>query len=110
LLAELPCIVIRGISDYADSHKNDNWQHYAAAAAAACAKELLSYLHVEVISFPRTRNSLSSDLNYQIPLRAIGHWETVPKGPPGGSRSTFGMEDEKWSMRIPTNRPYRTFP
>lgn len=44
ILTELPCIVIRGISDYADSHKNDAWQHYAAAAAAGCAKELLSYL------------------------------------------------------------------
>ncbi|KAL3487999.1 purine and uridine phosphorylase [Aspergillus germanicus] len=49
LLAELPCIVIRGIADYADSHKNDKWQHYAAAAAAACAKELLSYIDVEDI-------------------------------------------------------------
>ncbi|KAJ5781119.1 hypothetical protein N7457_006279 [Penicillium paradoxum] len=38
------CIAIRGISDYADSHKNDAWQHYAAAAAAGCAKELLSYV------------------------------------------------------------------
>jgi nucleoside phosphorylase len=38
------CIAIRGISDYADSHKNDDWQHYAAAAAAGCAKELLSYV------------------------------------------------------------------
>jgi nucleoside phosphorylase len=44
ILTELPCIVIRGISDYADSHKNDAWQHYAAGAAAGCAKELLSYL------------------------------------------------------------------
>jgi nucleoside phosphorylase len=38
------CIAIRGISDYADSHKNDAWQHHAAAAAAGCAKELLSYV------------------------------------------------------------------
>lgn len=44
IASELPCAVIRGISDYADSHKNDGWQHYAAATAAACAKELLSYL------------------------------------------------------------------
>jgi nucleoside phosphorylase len=36
-----PCVVIRGISDYADYHKNDLWQGYAAATAAACAKELL---------------------------------------------------------------------
>ncbi|KAF4205337.1 hypothetical protein CNMCM8927_006339 [Aspergillus lentulus] len=47
IMTEFPCIVIRGISDYADSHKNDKWQHYAAAAAAGCAKELLSYLNPE---------------------------------------------------------------
>lgn len=37
-----PCLVIRGICDYADSHKNRIWQPYAAATAAAYAKELLS--------------------------------------------------------------------
>ncbi|KAM0720996.1 hypothetical protein Q7P37_003281 [Cladosporium fusiforme] len=40
------CIVIRGISDYADSHKNDEWHGYAAAAAAALAKELLGYMRL----------------------------------------------------------------
>ncbi|KAL2812481.1 hypothetical protein BJX63DRAFT_242411 [Aspergillus granulosus] len=35
-------LVIRGICDYADSHKNKLWQGYAAAAAAAYAKELVS--------------------------------------------------------------------
>ncbi|KAI0972459.1 nucleoside phosphorylase domain-containing protein [Xylaria arbuscula] len=44
LSTELPYLVIRGISDYADSHKNDAWQHYAAAAAAAATKEILAYL------------------------------------------------------------------
>ncbi|ETS81074.1 hypothetical protein PFICI_06076 [Pestalotiopsis fici W106-1] len=47
LSTEFPYIVIRGISDYADSHKNDAWQHYAAAAAAACTKEFLTYLDPE---------------------------------------------------------------
>lgn len=41
LLNNWPCLVIRGISDYADSHKNDGWKLYAAGAAAAFAKELL---------------------------------------------------------------------
>ncbi|KAF2678090.1 purine and uridine phosphorylase [Lentithecium fluviatile CBS 122367] len=41
VMEEHPCIVIRGICDYADSHKNKGWQNYAAATAAACAKELL---------------------------------------------------------------------
>ncbi|KAJ5157302.1 uncharacterized protein N7482_008402 [Penicillium canariense] len=44
LMNGFPCIVIRGISDYSDSHKNDCWQPYAAAAAAGIAKELLGYL------------------------------------------------------------------
>ena len=35
------CLVIRGIADYADSHKNEMWQHYAAGTAAAFARELL---------------------------------------------------------------------
>jgi nucleoside phosphorylase len=37
-------VAIRGISDYADSHKNDAWQKYAAAVAAACAKEFLTMM------------------------------------------------------------------
>ncbi|KAK5242764.1 hypothetical protein LTR20_001091 [Exophiala xenobiotica] len=35
------CLVIRGICDYADSHKNKIWQPYSALAAACYAKELL---------------------------------------------------------------------
>ena len=42
---DLPCLVIRGISDYADSYKTDKWQKYASATAAAFAKELLGYVH-----------------------------------------------------------------
>jgi nucleoside phosphorylase len=44
LMAEFPCLVIRGICDYADSHKNKQWQGYAALAAAAYAKEVLAYV------------------------------------------------------------------
>ena len=41
LVDTFPCVFIRGICDYADSHKNKIWQPYAAATAAAYAKELL---------------------------------------------------------------------
>lgn len=44
LMGSFPCLVIRGICDYSDSHKNKQWQEYAAAAAAAYAKELLSVI------------------------------------------------------------------
>jgi nucleoside phosphorylase len=41
LIDSFPCLIIRGICDYADSHKNKQWQLYAAATAAVYAKELL---------------------------------------------------------------------
>jgi nucleoside phosphorylase len=36
-----PCLVIRGICDYSDTHKNDQWHGYAAIVAAAYAKDVL---------------------------------------------------------------------
>jgi nucleoside phosphorylase len=44
LMDRFPCLVIRGICDYADSHMNKRWQPYAAATAAAYANELLSLI------------------------------------------------------------------
>ncbi|KAF1983490.1 hypothetical protein K402DRAFT_162769 [Aulographum hederae CBS 113979] len=44
LMDSFPCLVIRGICDYADSHKNKRWQRYAAATAAAFTKELLGVI------------------------------------------------------------------
>ena len=41
LMDNFPCLVIRGICDYSDNHKNEIWQPYAAATSAAYAKELL---------------------------------------------------------------------
>lgn len=48
-----PCFVIRGICDYADSHKNKAWQEYAAAVAAAYAKELLSIVQLNEVQGDR---------------------------------------------------------
>ncbi|GIC84360.1 uncharacterized protein Aud_000176 [Aspergillus udagawae] len=42
LMDQLPCLVIRGICDYCDSHKNKEWQEYAALSAAAYAAALLA--------------------------------------------------------------------
>ncbi|KAK6518984.1 hypothetical protein TWF281_003675 [Arthrobotrys megalospora] len=41
LMNDFPCLVIRGICDYSDTHKNKQWQPYAALVAAAYARELL---------------------------------------------------------------------
>lgn len=42
LMNRFPCLVVRGICDYSDSHKNKGWQGYAAMTAAAYAKDLLA--------------------------------------------------------------------
>jgi nucleoside phosphorylase len=44
LMNNVPCLVIRGICDYCDSHKNDEWHKYAALTSAAYARELLLVL------------------------------------------------------------------
>ncbi|KAB8360901.1 hypothetical protein FH972_024634 [Carpinus fangiana] len=44
LMHTFPCLIVRGISDFADSEKNDEWQRHAAANAAAYTKELLAHL------------------------------------------------------------------
>ncbi|KAG7123567.1 hypothetical protein HYQ44_002203 [Verticillium longisporum] len=46
MMDNLECLPIRGICDYSDSHKNKGWQDYAAATAAAYARELVERLPV----------------------------------------------------------------
>lgn len=55
---QFPCIVVRGICDYADAANNDEWQEYAAAVAAAYAKELLGWVQ-------------SSDVDTENPVKII---------------------------------------
>ncbi|KAE8372510.1 hypothetical protein BDV26DRAFT_297790 [Aspergillus bertholletiae] len=51
VLLDLPCLVIRGVSDYCDSHKNDLWKAYAAATAAAYARQIFFHLPLDAVSF-----------------------------------------------------------
>jgi nucleoside phosphorylase len=58
LMDNFPCLVI---CDYADSHKNNDWQGYAAAVVAAFAKELLLVVPViSVDSMPNMQDILSN--------------------------------------------------
>ncbi|CAI7572429.1 unnamed protein product [Penicillium manginii] len=55
LMNTFPCLVIRGICDYSDSHKNKEWQGYAAMVAAAYAKDLLQRIPLNKIEADRIR-------------------------------------------------------
>jgi nucleoside phosphorylase len=53
LMNRLPCLVIRGICNYSDSHKNDKWQKHAAMMAAAYAKDILLILQPQTVAAER---------------------------------------------------------
>jgi nucleoside phosphorylase len=67
LMDTLRCLVIRGICDYADSHKNKQWQGYAATVAAAYAKALLTMLP----SSQRMITSQSESKRKEVLLRSL---------------------------------------
>jgi nucleoside phosphorylase len=66
LMNMLPTLVIRGICDYCDSHKQKQWQGYAALTAAAFAKVLLSVLPVQVATTTQLRHG-------RLSIRALTH-------------------------------------
>ncbi|KAL7948778.1 purine and uridine phosphorylase [Trichoderma barbatum] len=65
LMNQFPCLVIRGICDYSDSHKNKVWQGYAAMTAAAYAKDLINRLCPTDIGAPQGTSSFSSNQTEQ---------------------------------------------
>lgn len=72
LMNNFPCLVIRGISDYADSHKNDKWQAHAAGTATAYAKELLSVIPAaEVVNTRRAEDVMNGARSQFIDCIAI---------------------------------------
>ncbi|KAE8339158.1 hypothetical protein BDV24DRAFT_152912 [Aspergillus arachidicola] len=65
----LPCMIVKGVRDYADGYVSEEWEKYAAATAAACAKAILE----EWIASPR--------LNYDCINRLHGSAMTVKLKP-----------------------------
>lgn len=50
VIEDTHCLVIRGISDYADSHRASlDWHNYAAGTAAAFAREILCRIRPETV-------------------------------------------------------------
>ncbi|USP80370.1 hypothetical protein yc1106_07644 [Curvularia clavata] len=111
LMNRFPCLVIRGISDYADSHKNDKWQAHAAGTAAAYAKELLSVIRTtEGVNAHRAEDSTSS---------GGGKHCRQPSSPDHASNKRLkttisnGVENgsaKQWTVPLPTHsrEPSRT--
>ncbi|KAM0252835.1 hypothetical protein ACHAQJ_007520 [Trichoderma viride] len=60
LMNTFPCLVVRGVSDYCDSHKNDGWHKFASTTAACYCKCLLDLLSPEHIEHEPTAASVTN--------------------------------------------------
>lgn len=82
-----PCLVVRGICDYSDSHKSKDWQCYAAATAAAYAREILLNMDERVVmGLESIRGSI--DDGYTGPVALDTKFSVTNSGANAGSMTT----------------------
>ncbi|KAK6358351.1 hypothetical protein TWF730_007695 [Orbilia blumenaviensis] len=67
IMNDFPCIIIRGICDYCDGHKNRIWQPYAAIVAALYGKSLLDKVLTGAAA--QELENETNDMNFTIPFR-----------------------------------------
>lgn len=91
VMNRLPVAVIRGISDFADAEKNDEWQFYAAATAAAYAKQLMLSL-----SPLQAKKGIWTPMQYYLNVLTYTRYAPEPafanKDEPGSSRYHAGRK------------------
>ncbi|KAJ5928365.1 hypothetical protein N7466_007321 [Penicillium verhagenii] len=91
LMNNFPCLVIRGVCDYADSHRNEDWQGYAAMVAAAYTKELLSRI------VPR---SLHEEKKVSEILYAVKNTQETTRNIQSSVKEIRQLEDDQESQRL----------
>ncbi|EGU73814.1 hypothetical protein FOXB_15674 [Fusarium oxysporum f. sp. conglutinans Fo5176] len=80
LINHFPCLVIRGICDYSDSHNKD-WQGFAAMVAAAYAKDLLRQIPPNKVEAERRIGEVLSSIETvrsNQHVAAIKDWLSPP--------------------------------
>ena len=65
LMDILPCLIVRGISDYCDARKSKQFQPYSALSAAAYAKELLSVIPEAMPVHDQARQIVLESLQFE---------------------------------------------
>ncbi|KAF2228899.1 purine and uridine phosphorylase [Viridothelium virens] len=71
LTNNFPCLMIRGVCDYADSHKDKRWQAYAAGTAAAYAKELFLAIPTADVMKTQTIDKATRELGLKVVAEGV---------------------------------------
>ncbi|THX02634.1 hypothetical protein D6D18_03960, partial [Aureobasidium pullulans] len=66
LMNQFPCLVVRGVCDYSDSHKNKKWQGYAAMTAAAYTRDLLATIKPRGLENERRLKDVLGELSNKL--------------------------------------------
>ncbi|KJK66420.1 hypothetical protein P875_00021441 [Aspergillus parasiticus SU-1] len=94
IMTRIPAAVIRGISDFADSSKNDCRQPYAAITAAAYSKEVLTKLSSEARgSCPGPRSAPYTNQDARLAQVLPERWTFV------GRETELSYLDEELGLR-----------
>ncbi|KAI9148802.1 hypothetical protein HJFPF1_10844 [Paramyrothecium foliicola] len=116
LMDNFRCIVIRGICDYADAHKNKAWQEHAAAVAAAYAKELLEVVDPRDVEGEAVLKDARNKLSYAIDsmertearLRRLQHLDWIASDAFGGRQSdTLRRRHPETASWFLSSNPYQ---
>ncbi|KAF4917995.1 Vegetative incompatibility protein HET-E-1 [Colletotrichum viniferum] len=92
LVSNFPCLVVRGICDYADSHKNDRWQNYAALVAAAYTKDLLCVVEARTIE--------KADRLEEIMTSVSRHTSQIISATTNTNQAVQGLTDSQQSQKL----------
>ncbi|KAF5644142.1 hypothetical protein F25303_6075 [Fusarium sp. NRRL 25303] len=92
LMNHFPCLIIRGICDYADSHKNKEWQGFAALTAAAYAKELLQKIVPTEIQHEKPLVKVLGEINESL--------QSITASVKGTSETVNSIQSEKRRLDI----------
>ncbi|KAH0602112.1 hypothetical protein MHUMG1_00991 [Metarhizium humberi] len=95
LMDRFPCVVIRGICDYSDSHANKEWQGYAAIVAAAYAKDLLGQIAPNRIRAEKKICDILPGLGTDAAEQRGDVKEFVPKHNGGGGERMSAQEQNR---------------
>ncbi|KAL4735941.1 hypothetical protein BDV11DRAFT_173357 [Aspergillus similis] len=114
----VPCIIIKGVCDYADSHKNKLRQTYAAATGASVAKAFLEYWILDACETHGPTGSMPPFQGIHTPTSSpvagqhIGNITYTTYFFGGNQRnhtSRFCPADTKTSTWMPASREATTF-
>ncbi|KAK1237850.1 hypothetical protein MKX08_002429 [Trichoderma sp. CBMAI-0020] len=88
---EVPCLVVKGVCDYADSHKNKLWQNFAAATAASVMRAILDrYIVTDAVQRPGAAQNNGGAVSYFPLLSFLKANAAVGQGRGNSTRSISG--------------------